>query len=273
MTSSDLTPPSAATNIQAAALQPTGPGVLILGASSTIARTIASELARQGRPLVLAGRDAADLEIIAEDLRIRHGVAVETTLFDALDFAGHASFFAGATRIFDAGLEGFVLCHGLLGDQKDAQSDPALCRQILDVNFTSAVAILELSAAYLEGRTGKPGFIAALSSVAGDRGRQSNYLYGSAKAGLSIYLQGLRNRLFRYGIAVITIKPGFVDTSMTWGILKPGSPLVAGPDRVAADIVQAIDRRRSIIYTPSFWRLIMLIIRGIPEPIFKRLKL
>jgi short-subunit dehydrogenase len=112
-----------------------------------------------------------------------------------------------------------------------------------------------------------------ISSVAGDRGRGSNYVYGSAKAGLSAYLSGLRNRLFAHGVAVITIKPGFVDTSMTAGRLDPKSPLVATPERVAADIDRAIRRRRNVVYTPWFWWPIMIIIRSIPESIFKRLRL
>ena len=112
-----------------------------------------------------------------------------------------------------------------------------------------------------------------VSSVAGDRGRQSNYLYGSTKAGFSTYLDGMRNRLYRSGVTVITVKPGFVDTSMTWGLLNPKSPLVATPERVARDIARAIRRRKNTVYTPWFWALVMLAIRLVPEPIFKRLSL
>jgi decaprenylphospho-beta-D-erythro-pentofuranosid-2-ulose 2-reductase len=117
------------------------------------------------------------------------------------------------------------------------------------------------------------GYLCGVSSVAGDRGRQSNYLYGSTKAGFSTYLDGLRNRLYRSGVAVITVKPGFVDTSMTWGLLNPKSPLVAAPERVARDIARAIRKRKNTVYTPWFWALVMLVIRLVPEPIFKRMSL
>ena len=144
-------------------------------------------------------------------------------------------------------------------------------RRAIDLNFTSAVALLAPLASYLEGR--RSGYLAAISSVAGDRGRQSNYTYGAAKAGLTAYLQGLRNRLYRSGVHVLTIKPGFVDTPMTRGLVNPNSPLVASPKRVARDIDRAIRRRRNTIYTPWFWRPIMLVVRLVPEFIFKRLKL
>jgi decaprenylphospho-beta-D-erythro-pentofuranosid-2-ulose 2-reductase len=142
-------------------------------------------------------------------------------------------------------------------------------RRVIDTNYTSAVSVLNLAADYLEQRRG--GFICGLSSVAGDRGRQSNYLYGSSKAALSTYLQGLRNRLTRARVRVVTVKPGFVDTKMTFGL--SGMFLVATPERVAKDISQAIRRGRSVVYTPWFWRPIMLVIRTIPEFIFKRMKL
>ena len=156
-------------------------------------------------------------------------------------------------------------------DQAESERNFTQCRQMIDVNFTGAVSLLGLAAEHLAARGG--GFICALSSVAGDRGRQSNFIYGSTKAALTTYLQGLRNRLFSKGVAVITIKPGFVDTAMTWGLLNPRSPLTANPDRVAAIIDRAILDRRNVVYVPWFWRIIMAIIKAIPEPIFKRMKL
>jgi short-subunit dehydrogenase len=246
-------------------------GALILGASSGIGKAVARRLAIRGTPLILAGRDAEDLERTAADLRVRYGVEAQPLPFDATDYDGHPAFFESCLSRLDGSLAGVVLCHGDMADQAEAQRDFALARRMIDVNFTSAVSVLERAAEYLQRRGG--GYICGVSSVAGDRGRQSNYLYGSTKAALSAYLQGLRNRLARSGVAVVIVKPGFVDTAMTWGLLKPGSPLVADPDRVAADICRAIDRRRDQIYTPWFWRWIMLIIRGIPEPIFKRMKL
>jgi short-subunit dehydrogenase len=161
-----------------------------------------------------------------------------------------------------------VLCFGYLADQQQAQKDFALARRTLDVNLTAAVSILELAADYFEER--RRGFICALSSVAGDRGRQSNYIYCAAKAGLTVYLQGLRQRLARAGVQVTTVKPGFVDTRMTFG--KAGLFLVATPEQAARGIVRAIRKKRDCAYVPGFWRWIMLVVRAIPECIFKRLR-
>ena len=151
---------------------------------------------------------------------------------------------------------------------------------MIDVNFSAAVSVLNRFADYFElphpalsqGERVQR-YICGISSVAGERGRQSNYIYGATKAAFTTYLAGLRNRLQRSGVAVITVKPGFVDTSMTWGRLNPDSPLVAQPERVGRDIVRAIRKRKNVIYTPWFWAGIMLIIRLIPEPLFKRLRL
>jgi decaprenylphospho-beta-D-erythro-pentofuranosid-2-ulose 2-reductase len=243
--------------------------VLIVGPTSDIGRAIAQVLAAQGRSLILGGRDRDEMQRIASDLRVRHAVAVREEHFDALDFASHREFFARCCAGDE--LAGVIACHGYMVDQALADVDPAQASRTIDVNFKSYVSLLAHVAAHFEQR--RAGFICALSSVAGDRGRQSNYTYGAAKAGLSAYLQGLRNRLAPLGVPVTTVKPGFVDTAMTWGLLKPGSPLVASPARVAHDIVRAIDRRRDVVYTPWFWRWIMLVIRSIPEAVFKRLRL
>jgi short-subunit dehydrogenase len=246
--------------------------VLVLGATSAIARAVAAQMAREEAALILAGRDAEELQRSAADLRLRHGVEVAVESFDALDFDSHRAFFqlcVQRAESWQAGEFGIVLCHGYLPNQREAASDVSIARRVIDTNYTSAVSILNLAADYLEQRRG--GFLCGLSSVAGDRGRQSNYLYGSSKAALSTYLQGLRNRLTRAGVRVITVKPGFVDTKMTFGL--PGMFLVAKPERVAKDICRAIRRGRSVVYTPWFWRLIMLMIRMIPEFIFKRMKL
>ena len=151
------------------------------------------------------------------------------------------------------------------------ETDFTAARHMIDVNFTSTVSILSLAANYLEER--KTGFIGIISSVAGDRGRQSNYTYGATKAALSAYAQGLRNRLCKSGVHVLTIKPGFVATRMTTGLLDPNSPMVAKPETIANDIVKALTRRRPVVYTPWFWRYIMLLICAIPERIFQRMKL
>ena len=145
----------------------------------------------------------------------------------------------------------------------------AEARRILDTNFTGCVSALEILARRFEAR--RAGFIAALSSVAGDRGRQSNYLYGAAKGGLSTYLQGLRNRLHHSGVRVVTIKPGFVDTAMTYG--RPGLFLVASPERVARAVYRALRGGQDVVYVPWFWRPVMFAMRGVPERLFKRLRL
>jgi short-subunit dehydrogenase len=161
------------------------------------------------------------------------------------------------------------LCHGYRADQQLAQKDFAESRRMIDTNYTSAVSILNLCANYFESK--RQGFVCAISSVAGDRGRQSNYIYGSSKAALDAYLEGMRVRLAKAHVPVLTVKPGFVDTRMTWGL--KGMFLVASPDRVAADVCKAIRKRKNVIYTPWFWAGIMLIIRSIPRFIFKRMKM
>ncbi|MES1982977.1 MAG: SDR family oxidoreductase [Pseudomonadota bacterium] len=241
--------------------------VLILGATSAIARGTAAAFATRGHPLYLASRDDAELQRIAADLRIRYRVDVQCGLFDAEDCASHAAFLRAVTEKMD-GLGGVVLAFGYLGDQLAAR-DFSIGAQVIARNFTGAASILSHCANYFEPL--KRGFIIGISSVAGDRGRQSNYVYGAAKGALSLYLQGLRNRLYASGVRVITIKPGFVDTAMTFGL--PGLFLVASPQRVGEHIAQTLDHAFDVVYLPWFWRWIMLIIKLIPEPIFKRLKL
>jgi short-subunit dehydrogenase len=165
-----------------------------------------------------------------------------------------------------------------MADQQEAAHHWSLTRQMIDVNFSAAVSVLNRFAAYFENPALAQGekvrrYICGISSVAGDRGRQSNFIYGATKAAFSTYLAGLRNRLHRSGVAVITVKPGFVDTSMTWGRLNAESPIVAQPERIGRDVARAIRKRKNVMYTPWFWAWIMPIIRLIPEPLFKRLRL
>jgi short-subunit dehydrogenase len=243
------------------------PSVLILGATSAIASALAREFAAHKFDLVLGGRDREELSALASDLSLRYGVRAEILPFDALDTQTHAStlrsFLSGAGNA----LEGVVVCVGYLGDQAKGQSDWEEARLILETNFTGCVSALNILADYFEAR--RAGFICAISSVAGDRGRQSNYLYGAAKGGLSTFLQGLRNRLFPAHVKVITVKPGFVDTRMTYG--RSGLLLVASPERVAKGIYRAIGKGKDVVYLPWFWRFIMVVVRSIPEAIFKRL--
>lgn len=242
---------------------------LVLGAKSAIAQALARRLAAEGYDLVLAARQSLQLEPFAADLRLRTQREVRLWEFDALDGAGLASLPAQVEREcgpFELG----VLVFGYLGDQRQAQEDSGELEKILHTNFTQAALALTFLANYLEKR-GESGGLIAISSVAGDRGRQSNYCYGAAKGALSLFLQGLRNRLASTPVHVLTVKPGFVDTPMTRGL--EGLFLVAAPEKVAGDILRAYKKKKDILYTPWFWRYIMLIIRNIPERVFKRLKL
>ena len=243
--------------------------VLILGATSGIASALAKEFAAHKFDLVLGGRDQFELSALASDLSLRNSVRASILPFDVLDTQAHAASLQSFLAKAGNALVGAVVCIGYLGDQTKGQSDWEEARLILETNFTGCVSALNILANHFELR--RAGFICAISSVAGDRGRQSNYFYGAAKAGLSVYLQGLRNRLFPAGVKVITVKPGFVDTSMTYG--RPGLFLVASPESVAQGIFKAIVKGKSVVYLPWFWRPIMFIVRSIPEAIFKRLRM
>jgi short-subunit dehydrogenase len=243
--------------------------VVIVGASSAIGRALSHQFADGGYDLILAGRDLDDINRSADDVRVRFDQQVGVVSFDALAFDTHANFWSECKRLAGGNVTGMIVLHGQLPVQADGQADVYVARQAIDINFTSIVSILTLAANDLEAK--RAGFLCVFSSVAGDRGRQSNYVYGSAKAALSAFLQGLRNRLFKSGVNVLTVKPGFVDTAMTWGL--PGMFLVASPQKVAADVYEAVKKGKSEIYTPFFWRYIMLIIKSVPEVVFKRMKM
>jgi decaprenylphospho-beta-D-erythro-pentofuranosid-2-ulose 2-reductase len=245
------------------------PVVLVVGATSGIGRAVAKRWAAAGYRVILAGRDLPEIERDAADLRLRYGVEAAALPFEALRFDEHPAFFDAATKQFESGLDTIILCHGLMHPQGKAQDDFALAREMIDANYTSAVSVLNRAGNYFQSRG--HGTICVVSSVAGDRGRQSNFLYGSSKAALTTYTLGLRHRLGRLGIKVVTIKPGFVDTAMTWGL--PGLFLVASPEKVARDMFRACRRDRPVAYAPWFWRYIMMIIRSVPDFVFKKTKL
>ena len=188
-----------------------------------------------------------------------------TSTFDAEDYDQHEQFFQNALALAGT-FEGVVLATGYLGDQQRAQTDWSEARAILDRNFVSAASLLHVAGRYLELR--QSGWIVAVSSVAGDRGRMSNYVYGSAKGGLSVFLQGLRSRLQKAGVHVMTVKPGPVDTSMTFGMDK--LPLLADPNKVGAAIVKALVKGKDQVYVPSPWRMIMFVLKSVPEKLFKK---
>ena len=250
---------------------PAGRTLLVIGATSRIAREICHVFAKPGTSFILAARSAEDLERCAEDLRIRHGCEVSSHTFDALEFSQHAQWVDDWCDAAGGAPDGVVVCHGYLPGREAAVTDSNEARRTLDINLGSVVSLLTPLAERMASRGS--GWIVGVSSVAGDRGRQSNYVYGSAKAGLNSYLQGLRNRLGSRGVHVMTVKPGFVDTPMLRSQKSGSSILIAKPQRVARDIERAVRRRRNVIYTPGYWWIIMTVIRAIPEPIFKRMKL
>lgn len=243
--------------------------LLILGANSLIAQAAASHFAEAGHEIIFAGRKQDEPEKYANDFAIRYKCRTRAEYIDALDYPSHKKFVEDILAKTPE-LEYILIVFGYLGTQEKAQIDFTEAHRIIDTNFTGVVSVCELFAAEFESL--KKGNIAVISSVAGDRGRQSNYMYGSAKGGLTVYLSGLRNRLFKSGVNVLTIKPGFVNTPMTYGMPLP-KPLVASPEKVGKDIYKAMIKRKSVIYTPFYWRWIMFVITSIPEFLFKKLKL
>jgi len=243
--------------------------ILIIGATSAIAEAAARIFATRGDALFLVARNAEHLRAVVADLNIRGAARADSATLDVTDFAAHDAVIEKAERDL-GGIDIALIAHGTLSDQAQCEQSADVMRREFDVNALSTLALLTALANRMEAR--HSGTLAVISSVAGDRGRQSNYVYGAAKAAVSTFLGGLRQRLAKSGVTVLTIKPGFVDTPMTAGIANKGA-LWAQPDRVAAGIVQAIDRGRNIVYLPWFWRWIMLVIRHIPEPLFKKLKL
>lgn len=242
--------------------------VLILGATSAIAERTARLFAQRGDQLFLVARNAQRLKTITDDLRVRGACDCDYRVANLADNSEHVELLREATAQL-GGLDVVLIAYGTLGDQKAGEQDFAMAMQELQTNCLSVLSLLSLLANQMEQQG--HGCLAVLSSVAGDRGRQSNYIYGTAKGGLSIFLQGLRNRLGKTGIQVLTIKPGFVDSPMTREFDK--GLLWAKPEKIAAGIVKAIDKKRDVIYLPFFWRYIMLIIKLIPEKLFKRLSL
>ncbi len=242
--------------------------ILILGATSAIAEQAARCFAAEGAVLHLCARSQVHLEQLAADLRVRGASAVTTSVFDA---GGYVNANQQLTDILIqmGHADVALIAWGTLPDQKACEQDLEKTLSEFVTNATAVIAWLTVLAGYFEQRGG--GVIAAITSVAGMRGRQSNYVYGAAKGAVSLYLQGLRNRLYPAGVTVVDIRPGFVDTPMTQAFRK--GLLWASAQRVGQGIYRAINRRRQVVYLPWFWRWIMLVITRIPESLFKRLKL
>lgn len=242
--------------------------VLIIGATSAIAEATARCYAAQGARLFLVARDATRLADIATDLKVRGAADVGHATLDVNRLDEHASVLVQAWHLLQ-NIDVALIAHGTLPDQGECEGSVEVALAEFATNATSTIALMTAIAPRLEAQ--HRGALVVISSVAGDRGRQSNYLYGAAKAAVSTFASGLRQRLAKVGVDVVTVKPGFVDTPMTRAFRK--GPLWAKPDAVAAGIVRAANRGRSVVYLPWFWRPIMLVIRHIPEFIFKRLKL
>ncbi|MEE9428734.1 MAG: SDR family NAD(P)-dependent oxidoreductase [Paracoccaceae bacterium] len=238
---------------------------IILGATSSMARAFARSVSQQGNAVLLAGRDMTDIKHIAADCLAQGAELAEAIKFDARDAKGFAAIIKRAQAL--EGQINAAVFVGSMPTQDEIDADPSLIDGTVIDNYAGPARFLQMLAPVLEERGG--GTVVGVGSVAGDRGRIGNYVYGSAKAGFHTYLAGLRNRLTRSGGHVVTVKPGFVDTAMTWGI--EGMFLVAKPEKVAEDILKAVKKKKNTIYTPFFWRYIMLIITHIPEFIFKKL--
>ncbi|KMW59530.1 Sorbitol-6-phosphate 2-dehydrogenase [Candidatus Rhodobacter oscarellae] len=240
---------------------------IILGATSTMARVFARELAGRGDGVLLAGRDMVELELLAQDCALRGAPIAEAIAFDARDAASFAPIIDRAAQA-DGTISAAVFV-GSMPDQSDIDADPSLVDGTVIDSFTGPARFLQMLAPLMEERGA--GTVVGISSVAGDRGRLANYVYGAAKAGFSTYLSGLRNRMGRKGVHVVTVKPGPVDTAMTWGLGK--MPFMTTPEAAVTDILKAVRKRRNVIYTAGIWRIVMAVIRSVPEPIFKKMSI
>lgn len=244
--------------------------IVIVGATSAIAQACARQWAERGDRLLLVARDAAKLEEVAQDLRVRGSAeATATFVADATDVAQIPALLDLARQRFER-IDAVLIAHGTLPEQNECERSLELTLRTIEINGTSAVAWMAAFASMLEEQ--RSGTLAVIGSPAGDRGRASNYTYGAAKALVHTYAEGLRHRLWRTGVGVLLLKPGFVDTPMTARFEKKG-PLWASASTVADDIVEAIDAGDGTTYTPWFWRYIMLIIKRLPWFVFRRLSI
>lgn len=244
--------------------------ILVIGATSAIAKATARHYAANNKAaFVLVARNPVALEDLKQDLLVRGAGKVATVAVDLTHETAYQEWIGQAFADFGS-FDIILIAHGILGNQQACERDVAALKEMLQTNAISSMVMLTLIANKLEMQ--RSGTIAFISSVAGDRGRPSNYVYGASKAVVTTFLQGLRARMAKVGVHVLTIKPGFVDTPMTADIRK-GGPLWAQPEDIAAGIAKAIEKRRNVVYLPWFWRIIMGIIIHIPETIFKKLNL
>ncbi len=248
---------------------PAGPSaVLILGATSAIAQATSRLLARDGARFFLVARDKAKLEAVSADLLTRGAKAVRGYVADLDDTELHMAVLASALDALGE-IDLALLAHGVLGEQAEAEKSYKAAEAVLHTNFLAPVSLITWLANYFETR--RAGCLAVISSVAGDRGRKSNYVYGASKGALSIFLDGVRNRVDRAGVHVLTIKPGFVATPMTAHL--PRGPLFAQPITIGQGILKAVAGRRDVVYLPGFWAVIMFLVRSVPGRIFKKMNM
>ncbi|MEM7165416.1 MAG: SDR family NAD(P)-dependent oxidoreductase [Planctomycetota bacterium] len=251
--------------------------IALIGGTSGIGRALADAFLARGDELFLTGRAPEEVERIVADLEVRHGVPVYGAILDGADVEHRRRVLDNARQRL-GGLDGVIVTFGEIGDRQRARTDSAYARKLHDINYQAPADLLEEAAAYFEanpvrvapGLSQQPRFLAAIGSVAGDRGRQSNYHYGAAKAALHSHLQGLRHRMHAVGTRVLTVKPGLIDTPMVFG--RDDLVFVVSAERAASEIIEALDKGTNELYTPWFWRWIMLVIRLLPEFIFRRLK-
>lgn len=240
--------------------------ILIIGAKSDIAKELARVYAKNGYSLYLAARNSDSLVELADDIKIRSNVDVQLKELDVSKYDIHEEFYNN----LEVKPLGVIVEAGYMADQKECEKDFTKTINTINVNYTGVVSLLNIIANDMESN--KNGFIVGVSSVAGDRGRKANYIYGSSKAAFSAYLSGLRNRLYESKVSVLTVKPGFVNTKMTEGLDLP-EKLTSQPEEIALDIFKAQQKQKDVLYTKGIWKLIMLIIKHIPEFIFKKLSI
>ena len=239
---------------------------MIIGAKSDIAKATAREYAKHGYDLCLAARNSDELKEFARDITVRNQRMVKVIDLDILDYKSHQAFYDS----LEEKPLGVISAIGYLGEQENSQTEFNKAKQIMDTNYTGVVSLFNIIANDFEHR--RSGFMVGISSVAGDRGRKSNYIYGSAKAALTAYLSGLRNRLWSVQVHVMTVKPGFVSTKMTEGMDLP-EQLTAQPEEVAKDIYNAQQKGKNVLYTKWMWKWVMMIVRHIPEFLFKKMSI
>ena len=243
--------------------------ILVFGASSKLAEEAVKHIKGVNLNVMLAGPTESKINTVKAHLKtLNPEVNYQSYIIDALDYDKHQAMYDHTINEF-GGLDTVIIAHGTLPDNEEIRKSQEKSIKEFNINCVSVISLCTIAANYFEKQ--KNGTIAVISSVAGERGRQSNYIYGSAKAGVSAYLQGLRNRMFEFGVSVVTIKPGMVRTPMTSNL--PDSPLFAKAEKVGKEIYDGIRKRKDVVYTPAYWKLLMTIIKLIPEGIFKKLKL